>query len=176
MQARQMSLYVFMSILLIAIVITALGGGLFQQQAPWLLQWQHQVFRLFCHQIPERSFWLYGQPMAVCSRCLGIYLTFAVGWLTLPAIEWMDIKRTISSSKIVFIAVLLNFFDIIGNILGIWQNTLVSRFVLGALLGGTTSLLFTGDFFQLTKNYWDKSSWKKYKNQPYPVTHHIGHP
>ena len=31
------------------------------------------VGRLICHQRPERSFYLFGAPLAVCARCAGIY-------------------------------------------------------------------------------------------------------
>ena len=38
-------------------------------------------FALVCHQRPERSFWIFGAPVAVCARCLGIYLGAAIGLL-----------------------------------------------------------------------------------------------
>ncbi len=38
-------------------------------------------FHQICHQLPERSFSLAGHPLAVCHRCLGIYLGFAAGLL-----------------------------------------------------------------------------------------------
>jgi len=31
------------------------------------------IGRLICHQRPERSFFLFGAPLAVCARCAGIY-------------------------------------------------------------------------------------------------------
>ncbi|MEP7304710.1 MAG: DUF2085 domain-containing protein [Acidobacteriota bacterium] len=31
------------------------------------------IGRLVCHQRPERSFYLFGAPLAVCARCAGIY-------------------------------------------------------------------------------------------------------
>jgi uncharacterized membrane protein len=43
---------------------------------------------LICHQRVERSFKLAGEPMPVCARCTGIYLSGALGalaaWLTVP--------------------------------------------------------------------------------------------
>src|ERR1043165_9302763 len=39
----------------------------------------YRVFAALCHQIPERSFYLAGQPLAVCARCFGIYAGFALG-------------------------------------------------------------------------------------------------
>ena len=37
--------------------------------------------RLLCHQKPERSYSMAGEPLIVCSRCLGIYAGFLI---TLP--------------------------------------------------------------------------------------------
>lgn len=50
-----------------------------------LLRWP---FSLACHQLPERSFHWFGSPLAVCQRCTGLYLGFALGvvaWPHLPA-------------------------------------------------------------------------------------------
>jgi uncharacterized membrane protein len=32
-----------------------------------------------CHQIPERSFWLFSSPLPLCTRCLGIYIGLLLG-------------------------------------------------------------------------------------------------
>ena len=37
------------------------------------------AYRPVCHQIPDRSLILGGQPFAVCARCTGLYLGGAVG-------------------------------------------------------------------------------------------------
>jgi uncharacterized membrane protein len=37
------------------------------------------LFGSFCHQLPDRSLWFFGAPMAVCSRCAGIYAGIALG-------------------------------------------------------------------------------------------------
>ena len=40
-----------------------------------------RAFSLICHQRPERSFWIFGAPVAVCARCLGLYIGAAIGLL-----------------------------------------------------------------------------------------------
>lgn len=151
MQIREINLYVVVLILSIAVVIMALGGGLFAQQAPWRIQWQHQAFFSLCHQIPARSFWLNGQPMAVCSRCLGIYSGFTLGWFLLPVWSLSTFTNSLPMKKIAVAIILINFFDIVGNIVGFLENTLVSRLALGCLMGITAALIFSGDFFTIKK-------------------------
>ena len=34
-----------------------------------------------CHQIPERSFFLYGYQLPLCARCTGIAIGYIIGWL-----------------------------------------------------------------------------------------------
>lgn len=149
MQTQQINVYALVLILISVVVIVAFGGGLFNQPTPWLSQWQHQSFWNLCHQIPDRSFWLNGQPMAVCSRCMGIYSGFALGWLLLPMWAMMKLPTTWPMKNVALFILVINFFDIVGNILGFWENTLVSRLALGSLMGISAALIFTGDFFKI---------------------------
>jgi uncharacterized membrane protein len=48
----------------------------------------HFIFKDFCHQIPERTLTIFGTPMAVCSRCAGIYAGIAIGAI-LPPLRFM---------------------------------------------------------------------------------------
>lgn len=147
MQVRQPILYGSVLCLVFIVVLVAMGGGLFNQSAPWPLQWQHQTFYSLCHQIADRSFWINGQPMAVCSRCLGIYSGFALGWVLLPMLSAIKITRLAYIKKIVVVVLLFNLIDAAGNFFGLWQNTLVSRTALGGMLGSSAALIFIGDFF-----------------------------
>jgi uncharacterized membrane protein len=45
----------------------------------------YDAFHRVCHQIPERSFVLFGHPLAACHRCTGLYAGFLAGVLLLPA-------------------------------------------------------------------------------------------
>lgn len=151
MQSRQLLLYVLVLILASFVVLSAMGGGLFQQDAHWLVQWQHQMFDTLCHQESNRSFWINDQPMAVCSRCFGIYSSFWIGWLLLPVIPYIDYISLGKAKKLLGVLVLINLVDVVGNLLGFWQNTLYSRLLLGLLTGGAAVFLFSGDFY-INKN------------------------
>lgn len=153
MQTRHLTLYLLVLFLIGGVVIVALGGGLFGRQRFWLLQWQHQAFARLCHQLADRSLWIGGQPMAVCSRCFGIYGGFAFGWMALPlAGLWsIDFFRPRSLKQTLFAMALINLIDIVGNYAGFWENTLTSRLVLGGLLGIAAAVLFSGVFFNRKK-------------------------
>ena len=50
----------------------------------------YYFFSQVCHQIPDRSFHWAGSQMAVCHRCLGVYLGFWLGALLWP---WLGHPR-----------------------------------------------------------------------------------
>lgn len=136
---KQKPLYIFVLCLSALLVFIALGGGLFGQAEPWFLQWQHKLFYGLCHQEPDRSFWISGQPMAVCSRCFGIYTGFFAGLIAGPnAVR--KIKKAVLK-KILLVILIVNIVDVAGNIINIWNNTLFSRFALGFLLAAAAGLL-----------------------------------
>lgn len=132
--------------------VTALGGGIFGQHGIWFNQWQHKLFAFLCHQDPGRSFWIGGTPMAVCSRCFGIYTGFLLGWFLFPLMESSMVVLNAYSKKVLAGAFILNIIDVIGNVLDIWQNTLGSRFLLGFLLGGAVVFVLGYEFIRSTIN------------------------
>lgn len=131
------------------LLIAALGGGLFGQQQPSFLQWQHRLFSGLCHQLPQRSFCINGQPMAVCSRCFGIYSSFGLGWLGLPLLAQLKERLIPSARTLLIAAVFLNILDFLGNLLGFWHNTLVSRMVAGSTVGLLAATFLSTSFFHI---------------------------
>jgi uncharacterized membrane protein len=83
-------------------------------------------FALVCHQRTERCFWIFGAPVAVCARCLGIYVGAAIGLLT----------RTSRSLAI-------NGFDAVTELAGLHGNWMGVRFGLGLMLGAVGALLIS---------------------------------
>lgn len=84
-------------------------------------------FSPVCHQDPARSFWILGTPIAVCARCLGIYLGAALGaWIPAP-------RRMLLSGLALFAA--LNLVDVLTEAAAWHGNWKLTRLILGALLG-----------------------------------------
>ena len=50
-------------------------------------------FSPICHQVPERSFYIAGQPLAVCMRCTAIYGGFLLGVIVYPYIRGFHAMR-----------------------------------------------------------------------------------
>jgi uncharacterized membrane protein len=92
-------------------------------------------FALICHQRPERSFWIFGGAVAVCSRCLGIYLGAAAGLL-------FRTSRTLAF-RLLIAAAALNLLDALTELAGLHGNWLAVRFVFGLTLGTAAALLIS---------------------------------
>jgi uncharacterized membrane protein len=92
-------------------------------------------FALVCHQRPERCFWLFGAPVAVCTRCLGIYIGAAFGLL-------MRTPRFVAM-RLLIAAAALNALDVATELAGLHGNWLTVRFVLGLILGAAGALLIS---------------------------------
>ncbi|MGC2108508.1 MAG: DUF2085 domain-containing protein [Candidatus Korobacteraceae bacterium] len=95
---------------------------------------QHS-FALVCHQRPERSFWIFGAPVAVCARCLGIYLGAAIGLL------FRTSRRV--ATQLLIAAAILNLLDVVTEFAGLHGNWMALRFALGAALGAAGGLLIS---------------------------------
>ena len=52
----------------------------------------YSFFSFLCHQMPDRSFWLGGHQLAVCSRCFGVYFGLFAGFLAYPL--WRKLDET----------------------------------------------------------------------------------
>lgn len=94
----------------------------------------YRAFGKVCHQLPERSYFIAGHPLAVCARCTGLYVGFTAALIVYPLA--VSLRRTFTPSrKWLFMAAVPMAIDFGLTFLGIWQNTHSSRFLTGALLG-----------------------------------------
>jgi len=97
----------------------------------------YHAFGTFCHQIPERSFFVAGHQFAVCARCTGLYSGFALVLLLYPLIK--PIRSTaLLNVKWLFLSAIPMLIDFSLTFFGLWENTHTSRLSTGLLLGGVT--------------------------------------
>lgn len=90
-------------------------------------------FSPVCHQDPGRSLWLFGAPMAVCARCMGLYLGAAAGaWLRAPRSTLLPMVGA---------ALAVNLIDVFTEFIGLHGNWVATRLIFGLLLGGLVGAL-----------------------------------
>src|SRR5262245_344790 len=97
----------------------------------------YRGFGTFCHQLPERSFFIAGHQFAVCARCTGLYAGFALMLLIYPFIRPLR-SAVLSPPKWLFLAAAPLCVDFSLTFFGIWENTHTSRLLTGMLLGAVT--------------------------------------
>jgi uncharacterized membrane protein len=96
------------------------------------------VFRPLCHQDPARSFWIAGQPLPVCARCLGIYIGGFLGLVLFGPIRGISTRSPFPRAwLIMFLIPLLA--DGAINALGILTTPLYIRALTGFGAGTVTA-------------------------------------
>jgi uncharacterized membrane protein len=119
----------------------------------------YEMFSHVCHQIPGRSFYIEGHPFAVCARCAGIYLGFTAGVLIYPLAR--PLRRGCASPparKWLLIALAPTLLDFALGIFHFWENTHLSRFLTGALLGAVTAFYVVPGLMDLGRMSLKRSS------------------
>jgi uncharacterized membrane protein len=96
-------------------------------------------FSLVCHQNPDRSFLLFSGTIAVCTRCLGIYLGAAVGSL-------LRVSQRLALRCLVA-AVMFNLVDWLAELSGLHGNWMLARFALGMALGIAGAMLVAASLY-----------------------------
>jgi len=118
--------------------------------------WGRAIYRSFsyvCHQLPERSFFLGEHQFAVCARCTGLYVGFALATLCYPMFR--SLRRTEAPArKWLFLAAAPLALDFALGFFGLWQNTHSSRFLTGALLGGVAVFFVMPGLMDLSLRDW----------------------
>jgi uncharacterized membrane protein len=126
------------------ILPTLLAPYLASVGAYWPSRVIYIVYRLTCHQLPERSFFLFGHKMAICARCMAIYTSFwGLGLLygLWKATPWgrRHRPRPLSIKWLAVLAVPM-FIDGVAQLVGLHQSTNLLRTITGTLVGAGTGL------------------------------------
>ncbi|MEX0995099.1 MAG: DUF2085 domain-containing protein [Balneolaceae bacterium] len=138
------NLYLGVLLGLVVLFVSSLGSGIWYEPADYT-SWPYRMFYGVCHQIPERSFLINDVPMAVNSRCFGIFTGLLIAWLALPLLVRSLYGRN-WPVKILGVAVILQIIDFTGSQLSIWNSSNPLRFVLGVTLGTAVVLVLTEAF------------------------------
>lgn len=94
----------------------------------------YDLFSPICHQIPSRSFFCFGSPLAVCGRCLGIYLGFLAGTILYPFLGGFS-KSTLPKKESFLLLSLPIALDTLGNFFGLWTTSNWLRLLIGFIWG-----------------------------------------
>jgi uncharacterized membrane protein len=111
----------------------------------------YYFFSFLCHQISDRSFHVEREQFAVCSRCFGVYFGLLAGFAVYPLWRRIDdiepLKRVWLFASLIPITVdwSLTFFDI-------WENTHLSRFLTGMILGVACGTFIVPSTVEITRN------------------------
>src|SRR2546427_5361767 len=122
-------------------------------------------FSYSCHQIPERSFFIAGHQFAVCARCTGLYAGFMAATLCYPLVR--SLRRTDTPQrKWLFIAAAPLAADFSLTFFGLWENTHLSRFLTGALLGAVAVFYIMPGLIELSLKDWRQLLSRKAMSTP----------
>ena len=94
----------------------------------------YALFSPTCHQLPGRCFSLHGSPLAVCGRCLGVYLGFLGGLLAYPFVRGFSRLELPRARNFLLFSVPIGV-DGLAGILGLWASPIGLRFATGFLWG-----------------------------------------
>jgi len=141
------SAIVFVWVAMIVAAPLLMSAGFLGAAAPL-----YNFFGYICHQMPERSLDLSGHEMAVCSRCFGVYFGLFAGLLTYPL--WRSVDEVEPISRIwLFLSLVPISIDWSLTVFGIWENTHVSRFVTGMILGAGCATFIVPAVVEIVRNY-----------------------
>jgi len=117
----------------VAVPWLATNGSFF---APWL----HLVYKPGCHQISERCLDLGFGPLAVCARCMGLYIGGCLGLL------WTTLRNRSSRPRPLWLAIVAapSVLDFAAGLVGLPSLANWPRFALAVPLGLLAGL-YLGD-------------------------------
>lgn len=108
-------------------------------------------FGFLCHQQPDRSLHLGAEPLAVCSRCFGVYVGLFAGIVAYPL--WRQIDNTEPLAKMWLILSLVPVtIDWSLTFLGVWDNTHTSRLLTGMVLGAACGTFIMPSIVEIARN------------------------
>jgi uncharacterized membrane protein len=131
---------------LVALFVISLGTGIWNQPVDYS-NWNYRIFYGICHQIQDRSFHINGVPMAVNTRCFGIFSGLLAAWLMVPYLAKITRKKK-WPGILLSVSVIIQVIDYTAGQLSIWNSSNFSRFFLGIILGIALVCMIADQFNQ----------------------------
>ena len=132
----------------VILVLLMLAAPILRPRSPRLSALLYAVFAPLCHQDPGRCFNLAGYPMAVCGRCFGIDVGFALGAFFSPIIRGFG-RPLLPAVRTLLLASFPLALDGTGNLLGLWASPIGIRFAAGVLCGTVLPGYFIAGLYEL---------------------------
>lgn len=137
---------VFIWVLAILLAPVAKTNGLLGLSSPI-----YHFFGFICHQQAERSFHISGEQFGVCSRCFGVYFGLLLGFVIYPL--WRNINDIEPLPRIwLFLSLIPIMIDWSLTMFGVWENTHLSRFVTGLILGLACATFIVPALIEIARN------------------------
>ena len=133
-------------VLLIIGAPVARANGITSVSAPL-----YGLFSYMCHQISDRSFYIDGEQFGVCSRCFGVYFGLLAGFIVYPFWRQLDEIEPIPRVWL-FLSLIPISIDWSLGVFGIWENTHLSRFVTGLILGIACATFIMPALIEIARN------------------------
>jgi len=100
----------------------------------------YSIYSPICHQLPERSYFIFNHKMGVCARCFGIYTGGLLGMLIYPFVKGLD-NFKIPNKWYLILALIPMGIDGTTQLLGLRESFNELRFVTG-FMGGFVALFY----------------------------------
>ena len=98
------------------------------------------IYSPICHQIPERSFYIFNHKMTVCARCFGIYTGILFGMLIYPIVWGLNNFKTPNRWYLILALIPMGI-DGTTQLIGLRESFNELRFITG-FLGGFVTLFY----------------------------------
>ncbi len=149
---------------------TICRAPLLKSQLPLVSDLLYAVYSPLCHQNPSRCFVLFGYPLAVCTRCLGIYVGFFLGTCLYPLFR--DFRTQSLPRKEMLVALSLPIvIDATGNLMLLWITHEWIRFLTGAIWGSILPFFLIPGLIDMVLNKISTA-----KPSALPLSQSIGNP
>lgn len=93
------------------------------------------AFSAVCHQLPDRMMHLGHVPLAVCSRCVGLYTGLFVGATVYPLAHGWDGWLARHTGLALLVALGVPGIDWLAGLAALWESGHVVRLLTGAVFG-----------------------------------------